>query len=49
MNQTKKNGKLEKKNGTICLPCSTGTDIIPVFWLSRLVKASDHEFFSIIT
>ena len=36
MNQT-------KKNGTICLPCSTGTDIIPVSGYP-VSKSSDHEF-----
>ena len=36
MNQT-------KKNGTICLSCSTGTDIIPVSGYP-VSKSSDHEF-----
>lgn len=34
---------MEKKNGTICLPCSTGTDIIPVPGYST-GESGDHEF-----
>ena len=34
---------MEKKNGTICLPCSTGTDIIPVLVIP-LVKAAIMSF-----
>ena len=43
MNQTKKNGKWKMKSGTICLPCSTGTDIIPVPGYST-GESGDHEF-----